>query len=171
MYNTSKLAIGLAAALLIGSASIAQASDPGDYQGGALYGPMPGQIFGQGQGPSAYGNFGYGGRGAYAYAAPYGGAEHMPMRAGVPTARRPASMGLSSTGSSSRGGRLRRRCLSRSAQTKARGNGAEGKLRVAEKPATSGWDRPNLGKRPKGAGYAQSVHALTITDSLRIQRL
>ncbi len=69
MYKNSKLAIGLAAALLIGTASIAQANDnSGDYHGGSRYGPIPGQVFGQGQG--AYGSFGYGG--AYGYAGPPG---------------------------------------------------------------------------------------------------
>lgn len=53
-------------ALVLGSlwsVSIAQAgSDSGEYKGGALFGPEPGQIFAY---PRA--NFGYFPRGAYAY--------------------------------------------------------------------------------------------------------
>lgn len=54
-----------AAALMLGAASTAQASkdDSGDYRGGSLFGPMPGQVFGYGSAPGAA--FGY----AYA---PYG---------------------------------------------------------------------------------------------------
>jgi hypothetical protein len=49
-----------AAALMLGAASTAQAGDnsSGDYKGGALFGPMPGQVFSYGGAPG----------GAYAYA-------------------------------------------------------------------------------------------------------
>jgi len=52
--------LAVAAAALLGTASIAQASDnsSGDYHGGALYGPIRGQVFG------------LGGRGADVYAGP-----------------------------------------------------------------------------------------------------
>ncbi len=53
------------AALMLGAASTAQASkdDSGDYRGGSLFGPMPGQVFSYGSAPGA----------AYGYAyAPYG---------------------------------------------------------------------------------------------------
>jgi hypothetical protein len=70
-----KTAMGVAAAaLLLGTASSAPAGDnrSGDYQGGALFGPMPGQIFSYGPGASygyAYAPrlYGRGGR-AFAYA-------------------------------------------------------------------------------------------------------
>jgi hypothetical protein len=72
--DSRKKLIAMSAALILGLAgtvSIAQAgSDSGDYKGGALYGPMPGQVFGRGQGQAAYSWFGYSGRGAYAYAGP-----------------------------------------------------------------------------------------------------
>jgi len=51
-----------AAALMLGAASTAQASkdDSGDYKGGALFGPMPGQVFNYGHAPGgAYGAYGY----------------------------------------------------------------------------------------------------------------
>jgi hypothetical protein len=57
------------AALLMGTATVARASDnsSGDYHGGDLYGPLPGQIFGLGQGSTARGAFGFAGRSAYGY--------------------------------------------------------------------------------------------------------
>jgi len=59
-----------AAALMLGAASTAQASkdDSGDYKGGALFGPLPGQVFSYGRAPGGY----YGGPYGYAYA-PRGG--------------------------------------------------------------------------------------------------
>ena len=51
-----------AAALMLGAASTAQASkdDSGDYKGGALFGPLPGQVFSYGRAPGgAYGAYGY----------------------------------------------------------------------------------------------------------------
>jgi uncharacterized membrane protein len=75
MLRKTTIAVA-AAALMLGAASGAQASkdDSGDYKGGALFGPLPGQIFGLGQGMGPYGYRGgayrYGGYGAYGYAGP-----------------------------------------------------------------------------------------------------
>jgi uncharacterized membrane protein len=75
-----------AAALMLGAASTAQASkdDSGDYKGGSLFGPMPGQVFNYGRAPGGY----YGGAYGYAYA-PRGGRAlgYAPsLRAEYPTA-------------------------------------------------------------------------------------
>jgi hypothetical protein len=51
-----------AAALMLGAASSAQAGDgnSGDYKGGALFGPLPGQVFSYGPAlGGAYGAYGY----------------------------------------------------------------------------------------------------------------
>ena len=64
MLKRTTIAVA-AAALMLGAASTAQASkdDSGDYKGGALFGPLPGQVFSYGWAPAA----------AYGYAyAPYG---------------------------------------------------------------------------------------------------
>jgi hypothetical protein len=48
----------VAATLMLGAASGAQASkdDSGDYRGGALFGPLPGQVYSYGSAPGgAYG--------------------------------------------------------------------------------------------------------------------
>jgi hypothetical protein len=59
MLKNTTIAI-TAAVLMLGAASSAQAGDgnSGDYKGGALFGPMPGQVFSYGAAPV----------GAYAYA-------------------------------------------------------------------------------------------------------
>jgi hypothetical protein len=59
MLKNTTIAI-TAAVLMLGAASSARAGDnsSGDYKGGALFGPMPGQVFGYGGAPG----------GAYAYA-------------------------------------------------------------------------------------------------------
>ena len=59
MLKKTTIAV-VAVALMLGAASSAQASkdDSGDYKGGALFGPMPGQVFSYGSAPG----------GAYAYA-------------------------------------------------------------------------------------------------------
>lgn len=57
MLKKTTIAVA-AAALMLGAASTAQASkdDSGDYKGGALFGPLPGQVFGYGSAPGgAYG--------------------------------------------------------------------------------------------------------------------
>ena len=48
-----------AAALMLGAASTAQAANEtsGDYKGGSLFGPMPGQVFNYGT--PYYGGYGY----------------------------------------------------------------------------------------------------------------
>lgn len=78
MFNKTALTATLAA-ILIGTTSMAQAAsdNTGDYKGGALYGPLPGQISGLRQGGTAYGyagpRYGYAGPGGpYAYAGPQG---------------------------------------------------------------------------------------------------
>jgi hypothetical protein len=65
--NTAMVGLTLAA-LLIGTAG-AEAGDnsSGEPTGGALYGPMPGQVFGTGQGYTARGAFGFAGRRADGY--------------------------------------------------------------------------------------------------------
>ena len=65
--------VGLTLAALLMGTAVARASDnsSGDYKGGALYGPLPGQIFGLGDGYTARGAFGFAGRRAYGYR-PYG---------------------------------------------------------------------------------------------------
>jgi hypothetical protein len=59
MLKKTTIAVATAA-LMLGAASTAQASkdDSGEYKGGALFGPMPGQVFSYGRAPGA----------AYAYA-------------------------------------------------------------------------------------------------------
>jgi hypothetical protein len=54
-----KTTIAVAAALVLGAASSAQAGDnhSGDYEGGALFGPLPGQVFSYG--PASVGPYGY----------------------------------------------------------------------------------------------------------------
>src|SRR5215469_12068302 len=62
MLKKTTIAV-VAVALMLGAASSAQASkdDSGDYKGGALFGPLPGQVFSYGSAP------GTGGAYAYAY--------------------------------------------------------------------------------------------------------
>ncbi len=67
MLKKTTIAVA-AAALMLGAASTAQAAkdasnNSGDYTGGSLFGPLPGQIFSYGPGAAYYG-YGY----AYAYA-------------------------------------------------------------------------------------------------------
>ena len=66
MLKKTTIAV-MAAALMLGAASSAQASkdDSGDYKGGALFGPLPGQVFSYGL---ARGGAYAGGAYAYAYA-------------------------------------------------------------------------------------------------------
>ena len=69
MLTKTTIAVA-AAALMLGAASTAQAANDtsGDYKGGSLFGPMPGQVFSYGRAPGGY----YGGAYGYAYA-PRGG--------------------------------------------------------------------------------------------------
>jgi hypothetical protein len=59
MLKETTIAVA-AAALMLGAASAAQAANDtsGEYKGGSLFGPMPGQIFSYGPG-AAYGAYGY----------------------------------------------------------------------------------------------------------------
>jgi hypothetical protein len=63
---STKTKIALAAALIVGTASAALASDnSGEYKGGALFGPTPGQVF-------HYARPGVPGAGAFAYVPGHG---------------------------------------------------------------------------------------------------
>ncbi len=72
MLKTTAIAIA-AAALMLGAASTAHASkdDSGDYKGGFLYGPLPGQVFGHAWRRGRALRFARGGR-AYGYGYGYG---------------------------------------------------------------------------------------------------
>ena len=55
MLKKTTIAVA-AAALMLGAASTAEASkdDNGDYTGGSLFGPLPGQVFAHGRVPLGY---------------------------------------------------------------------------------------------------------------------